>query len=89
MNNISIYLSKYLNFGSKDKQIKIFFIESIKEISGIEVEENKIKISKNKIDINIQGPEKSEIFINKEKIKEKFEQKLNSSNLSFSNRIIL
>lgn len=89
MNNISLYLSKYLKIGFKDNKIKETFAESIKEVCDFEIDPKKIKIQKENLIIDCVGPEKSEIFINKENIIKKFGEKISELGYDFSERGIL
>jgi hypothetical protein len=89
MNNISLYLSKYLKLGFKDNKIKDLMAESIKEICDFEIDPKKIKIQNENLIIDVIGPEKSEIFINKEKIIKKFGERVSELVYDFSDRGII
>ena len=89
MLNINAYLSKYDNLGLKEKEIKDYFLESIKDICGIVVDNEKVQISDNYINLDIQGVEKSEIFINQEKIQELFGVKLGERGYNLDGKRII
>jgi hypothetical protein len=89
INNISALLQKYAHVGLKDSQIKNSLLESIQEASGVEVDKDSIKISNSSIKIDVQGPEKAEIFINSDKIKQLFIEKVESLGYKFSDRKII
>jgi hypothetical protein len=76
MYNISLFLNKYSQIGLKERQIKQSIIEAIKKVCGLDIEEEKIKIEGKNLLINVQGPIKSEIFINLEEIQEEFRSSL-------------
>lgn len=87
MNNISFLLEKYLSLGLKEENIKKIIVESIKEGSGVDVDITKIKVQKNIIKINdVFGVQKSEIFINKNRIDELMKEKMKKEDYKFSDR---
>ena len=53
---------------------KILIIKTIKEITGLEIESNDIKIKNNIIFLNIKPLYKNEIFIKKDKILSKLKE---------------
>lgn len=89
MNDISFYLKKYSNVGLESKTIKESVISSIKEICNIDIEYENIKINNKNLVINVLGPEKTEIFINKEKIQENIIKKINKKGYKTTKKRIL
>lgn len=76
MNDISFYLGKYSNIGLKERQIKDSLLTAIEEICGFTVDNEKVKINNININLDLQGPEKSEIFIKTKQVQERFTDKL-------------
>ncbi|HMO78755.1 MAG TPA: hypothetical protein PJ997_01460 [Candidatus Paceibacterota bacterium] len=87
MQQISFYLKKFFNLELKDSNLKKIIIESVKEVCNIELTTKDIDVQKKIVKINKVGVEKTEIFINKKKIQEKINLKLNSVD-SFDKKII-
>jgi len=83
MDNISFFLEKYANLGYKENKIKEIVANTVKEICLVELKKEQIKIQNNNIKIEIVGPEKSEIFINKEKILNKIKNKIEKTGENF------
>jgi len=64
------------------EELKVFLIrEAIKEITGIEIDKEKIKFKNNTLYLDIKPIYKNEIFINKEKIVAHLEQNKGIKNL--------
>lgn len=76
MDQISIYLEKFKNYGFKEIQQKELVIETIEELFDVKLERKNIKINNGEILISISGPLKSEIFIQKSKLIESIQNKL-------------
>jgi len=90
MNNISFLLEKYSKIGLKEEKIKKIISDSIKKGSGVEVDISKIKVQKNIININdVFGVQKSEIFMNKNKIDEIMKEQMNKEEYKFSDRELM
>ena len=81
MNNISIYLERFKSVGLKDVMLKKTVVEILKKNFQIEVEQKDISIKDGTITIKTSPILKSEIFINREKIKSAILAQLGSSNL--------
>ena len=88
MNNISLFLQKYLSLGFKEEKIKNIIIETIKEVCNVEITKKQIKVTDQNINIEVFGAEKSEIFINKDKITEQIKSKISENGYNFSDREI-
>ena len=89
MFNIAFYLEKYSSIGLKEKNIKNFLIEAIREGSGVEITSEKIKITPNLISLNISGAGKAEVFMNKEKINKIFFDKATNSGYKIIDKKII
>jgi hypothetical protein len=89
MNNISILLEKYLSLGLKEKNIKQAISKSIEDNCGFTVDNKKIKIQNKTLKVEVFGSEKSEIFINKEKIQKQFKEEIKKLGYDFSDRELL
>lgn len=76
MEQISIYLDKFKNYGFQDLQLKKIVEETIFEMFGVSLGTKKIKINNGEISVKISGPLKSEIFIRKGKLIEKLNSKI-------------
>ena len=76
MENISIYLKKFENLKCSDTEIKKTLAEVIKDLLKKDIDLQKISINGSKIFIEESGPIKSELFLYKNKIKERLEEKL-------------
>ena len=83
MENISFFLEKYSKLGFKESKTKEIIIDSVKEVCFVELNKDQIKIQNENIKIETEGVEKSEIFINKEKILNKIKEKIEESGLFF------
>jgi hypothetical protein len=77
MQHLSFYLKKFENLGLKEKNIKLLVIETVKEFAGVELEESDLEFVRDQIRIKKTGPAKTEIFLNRSKIEEKINEKLN------------
>jgi hypothetical protein len=77
MQHLSFYLKKFENLGLKEKNIKLLVIETVKEFAGVELEESDLEFVRDKIRIKKTGPAKTEIFLNRNRIEEKINEKLN------------
>lgn len=75
MEQISFYLKKFEKLGSNQKRTKEI-IKEVLEKFKIEINLDEIKIVNSRIIINKTGPEKSEIFINQNKIEQEINNKL-------------
>jgi hypothetical protein len=78
MQDISFYLKKFENLGLKEKNIKKSLIDIVKKESGVELEDDDIKLVSDQIKINKTGPEKTEIFIHKPAIEKAINEFLNN-----------
>lgn len=78
MQQISFYLKKFENLGLREKNIKKDVIEIVKNKSGVELEEDDIKLVADQIKIEKTGVEKTEIFINKSAIESALNEKWNN-----------
>jgi len=78
MEQISFYLKKFENLGLKESNLKKIVIDSIQEITKVEIEEDDLELIRDQIKIKKTGPIKSEIFIYKKQIEKKIEDRLNS-----------
>lgn len=89
MEKISFYLEKYQEIGLKEQKIKNLLVQSIQEICHFEINSENIKFSNKIIKIDVIGSKKTEIFIQREKIKTLFYQKIEENSYKMSNRKIL
>ena len=80
MQQISLLLDKYKRFGFKDQIIKETLISLIKEKFGAELSRGDIDIKEGNLNIKVSGPLKSEIFLNKESIREELNKLLEAKN---------
>ena len=78
MQNIAFYLQKYSKIGFKQESFKKCLTEAVKEVCNIVIDQKQIKINNDTIFVNVVGVEKSEIFLNKEKINKVFNLNLES-----------
>jgi len=76
MKQISLLLDKYKRFGFKDQFVKETLIALIKEKFGDELKRENIDIKDGNLNIKVSGPLKSEIFLNKESIREELNTRL-------------
>ena len=76
MENISIYLQKFKNFGAGDRAVKEKVIAVIKKLTGEELDSKLINLKDGEIRINVSGPMKSELYILKKQIEKELEKKL-------------
>lgn len=76
MENITLYLDKFKNYGFQEIQQKEFIVEAVKELFNSEIDRSRIKIINGEVTINATGPLKAEIFIQKDKLRELIENKL-------------
>lgn len=84
MEQISLYLEKYKRFGFKTQIVKETLIAIIKKKFGVELTKDDIDVKNGEVRINISGPLKSEIFINKDSIKEELNNSLEANNKAHS-----
>jgi hypothetical protein len=80
MNQISLYLSKYKHLGLEEKLVKEKVLEVLNNEFNFEVESNQISFRNSNLRINITGPQKTEIVLNKEKITEALNKELEKVN---------
>lgn len=78
MQNIAFYLQKYSKIGFKQESFKKCLIDAVQEVCNIVIDQKQIKITNDTIFVNVVGVEKSEIFLNKEKINKVFNTNLES-----------
>jgi hypothetical protein len=76
MQQIEIYLQKFKDFGLKEKILKEKVCKIIKEETKVFIKEEDIDLKNGVLRINISGAGKSEIFIKRNKIKERLESNL-------------
>ena len=76
MDQISLYLEKFKNYGFEEIQIKELVVLSIKEMFGSDIGRKSIKINNGEVIISVTGPLKSEIFIQKKKLIETIKNKI-------------
>lgn len=76
MEQINFYLERFKNFKIKDQDLKEKIINIINEKVGVNVSLDEIKIINGVVKINKTGAEKSEIFINREKIESELNKKI-------------
>lgn len=77
MQQISFYLKKFERLGLREKIIKDIVIDVIAEIVNVNLSASDIQLVRDQIKIKILGPAKSEIFINKNKIENTIDERLN------------
>jgi hypothetical protein len=77
LQHLSFYLKKFENLGLRESNIKKATIESVKKFSGVELQEGDIKFVRDQIKINKTGPEKTEIFLYRDKIEKEINSQLN------------
>lgn len=78
MDKISSLFLKYSSFLNNNFLIKEIIVNSIKDVTKITIDKNKISINGNNIKLKLTAVEKSEIFISKIKILEKINKNKNS-----------
>lgn len=78
MDKISSLFLKYSSFLNNNFLIKEIIVNSIKDVTKITIDKNKISINGNNIKLKLSAVEKSEIFISKIKILEKINKNKNS-----------
>ncbi len=88
MELISLYFAKYQNLGIESRTTKKILIEVLRDISKVEIESKQVKIEKNDIKIDVTGPAKSQILINKVKINKEFLKRLENSGLKTTTKKI-
>ncbi len=70
MNQISLYLKKYENFGFKEADLKKKIIEIVKKETGIELDKENISVKDMTANINVSGAAKAELFMKRKIIEE-------------------
>lgn len=63
MDQISLYLKKYENFGFKERDLKLKLIEVIKEETGLDLDKDLISIRDMTVNISVSGAAKAELFM--------------------------
>lgn len=86
MEHISFYLKKFSSIGFDQKNTKDSVIKAVEETTGIILKKEEIKILKNRIIVNKNGVEKTEIFLKKEFINKKFLEILSKEHPELSNK---
>jgi hypothetical protein len=70
MNSISNFFSKFLKLQQDSEEIKNKIINVLKSISGINLDKEKISFKEGIVSINCSPLERTQIYMNKEKILE-------------------
>jgi hypothetical protein len=87
MESISLFFSKYQNLGLEQKLIRRSAIEALKEVCGVDVEKEQIKIIRGEIIVLLSGSAKSQILIKKNTLNKKFLEKINSLGIDKDRKI--
>lgn len=74
MFNISDYLEKFKNLGNDEKELKERVVFVIKEVVGIEIKTQNIKIKNGELSLSVSPGVKNAIFIKKELILKKIKE---------------
>jgi hypothetical protein len=77
MEHVSLLLEKFKRFGFKDQILKEIIINIIKEKFDFELKKDDISLINGVVRINVSGPLKSEIFINKDGIQNEVIKRIN------------
>lgn len=78
MENISIYLEKFKNYGFEKIKIKEVVISVFKDNLGVVLDRKDIDFNGENIRINLSGSKRSEFFINKNLIQKEVVKRLGS-----------
>lgn len=78
MENISIYLEKFKNYGFDKLRIKEVVISVFKDNLNVELSRKDIDFNGENIRINLSGSSRSEFFINKKYIQNEIIKRLGS-----------
>lgn len=70
MNQISLYLKKYENFGFKELDLKKKIIEIVKKETGVELSKENILVNDMTANINVSGAAKAELFMKRKIIEQ-------------------
>ncbi len=70
MNQISLYLKKYENFGFKEADLKKKIIEIVKKETGVELDKEMISVNDMTANISISGAGKAEMFMKRKIIED-------------------
>lgn len=76
MEQIWLYLQKYSKLDTDINSTKKLALKAVYEVTGIELEENKLSFEKGKIKVKVTGALKTELFLKREKINEIFSQSI-------------
>jgi hypothetical protein len=63
MNQVSLYLKKYENFGFKEADLKNKIIEVVKKETGVELKKKEIFLKEMTANISVSGAAKAELFL--------------------------
>ncbi len=74
MQGIEVYLKKFEQFGFKERELSKNIKQAILEICGVEVAEKEISITEGVLRVSVSGAGKSEIFIKRKEIEERFKE---------------
>lgn len=74
MQGIEVYLKKFEHFGFKERELSKNIKQAILEICGVEVTEKEISIKEGVLRVLVSGAGKSEIFIKRKEIEERFKE---------------
>ncbi len=70
MNQISLYLKKYENFGFKEADLKNKIIEIVKKETGVELDKKLISVNDMTANISVSGSAKAALFLKRKQIEE-------------------
>jgi hypothetical protein len=74
MFNISNYLEKFKTLYSNNLYLKDTIVKVVKEITGIEVDKEKINYKNGILILNLKPIQKSELFLKKSSLLKKFDE---------------
>ena len=81
MFNISQYLEKFKTLGMGDQSLKEALVFVIKEVVGVEIESKNVLIKNGEVFIKVSPSIKNAIFIKKDQIMKKVEERVGQKTL--------
>lgn len=77
MKAVNLFLARFQELAPADLAIKLAVIEVVKDVAGLELDQDKIKVEKSGVYLQVSSIIKNAIFLNREQIISEITRKLN------------
>lgn len=77
MKAVNLFLARFQELAPADLVVKLAVVEVVKDVVGLELEQDKIKVEKSGVYLQVSSVIKNAIFLNREEIISQITTKLN------------